>query len=74
MGALICWLQLISSPDFGVTYLMTVGTQVMLASLDVNGEATDASASEREMPACAVFSAPQSFAPSPHIPTKYLKL
>ena len=48
---------------------MTVGTHVMLAVFDVNGDATDASASDREIPACAVFRAPQSFAPSPHIPT-----
>ena len=44
----------------------------MLAVRDVNGEATDASASDSEMPACAIFRAPQSLAPSPHIPTQYL--
>ena len=46
------------------------GTQDMSGVLEVNGEATDASASDREMPACAAFSAPQSFAPSPHIPSR----
>ena len=51
------------------SYRMRVGTQVILGSLEVKGEATDASASDREIPAWAVFSAPQSFAPSPHIPT-----
>ena len=51
---------------------MTVGTHSMLALLEVKGEATEASASDNEIPACAVFSAPQSLAPSPHIPTQYL--
>lgn len=51
---------------------MSVGTHSMLGCLEVNGEATEASASEREIPAWAAFSAPQSLAPSPHIPTKYL--
>lgn len=37
--------------------------------LDVNGAATDASAMESEMPACAVLSAPQSLQPSPHMIT-----
>ena len=53
----------------GGTHLMTVGTQPMLGSAAVNGEATLASASDSEMPACAVLSAPQSLAPSPHMPT-----
>ena len=44
----------------------------MLALLEVKGEATEASASDNEIPACAVFRAPQSLAPSPHIPTQYL--
>ncbi len=35
---------------------------------EVNGAAIDASASDRLIPMSAVFSAPQSFAPSPHIP------
>jgi hypothetical protein len=34
----------------------------------VNGAAIDASASDKLMPTSAVLSAPQSFAPSPHIP------
>ena len=54
-------------------YLITVGTHSMLAFFEVNGEATEASASDSEIPAWAVLSAPQSFAPSPHIPTQYLK-
>lgn len=36
---------------------MSVGTQEMLATLEVNGEATDASVSDSEMPACAAFRA-----------------
>ena len=36
---------------------------------DVNGAATEASAIEREIPASAVRSAPQSFDPSPTIAT-----
>ena len=51
---------------------MTVGTHEMLSTFDVKGEATDASASDKEIPACAVLSAPQSLAPSPHIPTHRL--
>ena len=53
--------------------LITVGTHDMLGTLEVKGEATDASASDREIPACAVRKAPQSLAPSPHIPTHKLK-
>ena len=48
--------------------LMRVGTQEMLAFFEVKGEATEASASDKEMPAWAAFRAPQSLAPSPHIP------
>lgn len=35
---------------------------------DVNGAAIEASASDNEMPTSAAFNAPQSLAPSPHIP------
>ena len=49
--------------------LIMVVTQLMLGCFDVNGDATLASVSLNDMPACAVFNAPQSFAPSPHIPT-----
>lgn len=48
---------------------MTVGIQLIVAVLEVNGAATDASASERAMPTWACLRAPQSFAPSPHMPT-----
>lgn len=34
----------------------------------MKGAAIDASASEREIPISALLSAPQSLAPSPHIP------
>ena len=37
----------------------------------VNGAAMDASASERDTPTSAYLSAPQSFAPSPHMPTSH---
>lgn len=50
-------------------YLITLGTHSMLGILEVKGEATDASASDREIPAWAILRAPQSLAPSPHIPT-----
>ena len=40
----------------------------MLGVLDVNGAATEASASESERPTSARFNAVQSLAPSPHIP------
>ena len=49
---------------------ITRGTHSMLGLLEVKGEATEASAFESEMPAFAALSAPQSFAPSPHMPTK----
>jgi hypothetical protein len=52
--------------------LIVIGTHSMFAIFEVNGLATDASAFDSEMPALAAFSAPQSLAPSPHIPTKYL--
>ena len=44
----------------------------MSCFLDVNGAATLASVLHRETPVSAVFNAAQSFAPSPHIPTRYL--
>ena len=37
--------------------MMTLGTQVMLGTLEVKGEATLASASDRDMPAWAAFRA-----------------
>ncbi|KAL7350531.1 hypothetical protein ACKS0A_02960 [Histoplasma ohiense] len=48
--------------------LITCGTHDISNTRLVNGAATDASASEREMPTSAAFSAPQSFAPSPQNP------
>jgi hypothetical protein len=51
---------------------MTMGTHSMLAMLEVNGETTEASACDSEMPTSAAFRAPQSLAPSPHMPTQYL--
>ncbi len=45
--------------------LTTAGTQVMSGEREVKGAATDASASEREIPTWAAFRAPQSLAPSP---------
>lgn len=51
---------------------MTMGTHSMLATLEVKGETTEASAWESEMPTSAAFRAPQSLAPSPHMPTQYL--
>lgn len=49
--------------------LISKGTQLMLSDLEVKGEATEASASDRETPTSAALSAPQSLAPSPHMPT-----
>jgi len=49
--------------------LMTSMTQLMSGVRLVKGAATDASASDREIPTSAAFSAAQSFAPSPHIST-----
>lgn len=41
----------------------------MLSDLEVKGLATDASASDNDTPTSAALKAPQSLAPSPHIPT-----
>lgn len=51
---------------------MTMGTHSMLATLEVKGETTEASAWDSEMPTSAALRAPQSLAPSPHMPTQYL--
>ncbi len=40
----------------------------MFYILEVNGAAIDASDSDKLIPTSACFKAPQSFAPSPHIP------
>lgn len=45
---------------------------LMFGTFEVNGAAIEASASERDSPASAVFNALQSLAPSPHIATKNL--
>jgi hypothetical protein len=43
--------------------------ETQLFERDVNGETKDASASLSASPTCASRKAPQSFPPSPHIPT-----
>lgn len=75
--AWVCGVQAPPSPSqpppaLGLPYLMTMGTHSMLATLEVKGETTEASAWESEMPTSAAFRAPQSLAPSPHMPTQYL--
>ena len=45
--------------------LINFVTQLISATFEVNGEATEASNSESEIPTEARFSAAQSFAPSP---------
>lgn len=49
-------------------YLINAGTQEISKWRLVKGAATDASASDKEMPTSAAFNAPQSFAPSPQNP------
>lgn len=49
---------------------ITVRTQEMLVSRLVNGEATEDSVSDKEIPVCAAFNAPQSLAPSPTMAAK----
>lgn len=49
-------------------------TEDMSLTLLVKGAAMEASASDKLIPASAYFSATQSFAPSPHIPTLTIKL
>lgn len=53
-----------------ITHLITSGQHEMSNLRLVNGAATDASASEREIPTSAALRAPQSFAPSPQKPTQ----
>jgi hypothetical protein len=48
--------------------LSSVITHLMSYTWLVNGAAIEASASLKLMPTSAALSAPQSFAPSPHIP------
>ena len=66
---MLCYVMLQCSSTKVNADRMTSGTQEMLGVFDVNGETTEASASDSEMPAWAVRRAPQSLAPSPHIPT-----
>lgn len=40
-------------------YLISFGTQQILGVLEVNGDATEASSSDRDIPPCALFSACQ---------------
>lgn len=49
--------------------LRRVMIQEMSWILLVNGAAIEASASDKLIPASACFNAPQSLAPSPHMPT-----
>lgn len=49
--------------------LMISMTQLISGVLLVKGAATDASASDSDIPTSAALSAAQSFAPSPHIKT-----
>lgn len=51
-------------------HLISSGTQLMFSDLEVKGEATEASASDRDTPTSAALRAPQSLAPSPHMPTR----
>lgn len=50
-------------------YFMRLIMELMLGTLDVNGAAIEASELERDSPTSACFKAPQSLAPSPHMPT-----
>lgn len=50
--------------------LIISGTHEISNTLLVNGAATDASASDNEIPTSAAFKAPQSLAPSPQNPTQ----
>ena len=56
--------------------LKSTGIHDMSCILEVNGAAIEASVSDSDTPASAYFKAPQSLAPSPHIPTNdfYLDL
>lgn len=54
--------------------LKSVMTHEMSETFEVNGAAIDASARDKLIPASACLRARQSFAPSPHMPTKVLSL
>lgn len=62
----ISWLE--TGPEWLVTYRITSGTQEISKTRLVKGAATDASASDNEIPTFAAVSAPQSLAPSPQKP------
>ena len=49
-------------------YFIRAGTQDISKCRLVNGAATDASASDKDIPTSAAFNAPQSLAPSPQNP------
>ena len=49
--------------------MRVIMTQVMFGIELVKGAAMDASASLRDIPTSAALNAPQSLAPSPHMPT-----
>lgn len=64
-------LQLVSNlilNETGALYLIKAGTQDISKLRLVNGAATEASASDKEIPTSAAFRAPQSLAPSPQNP------
>lgn len=42
---------------FNLYYLIRFGTQEILGVLEVKGDATEASSSDKEMPPCALFRA-----------------
>ena len=58
----------VSKKVVGFTNRITVGTHEMSKTRDVKGAATEASASDNEIPTSAALSAPQSLAPSPQNP------
>lgn len=61
---------LLQTHDRVSPHLISMGTQLMFSDLEVKGDATEASASDRETPTSAALRAPQSLAPSPHMPTR----
>ena len=69
------WFPLLRAPkqpqQHETTEQNALGTPTQLTDLilEVKGDTIEASASDRATPVCAVRSAPQSFPPSPHMPT-----
>lgn len=53
----VIFLKLTENHNECLRYLMRLGTQEIFGVVEVKGEATEASSSDREIPLCALFKA-----------------